>query len=194
MENKKLVTILVLTTTVILALIALFTAVKLYQLGQEPANPSTKPKAKVTKASAQVPLIAEGADTGVCEKVFELVSPSESPSPSPSESPSPSPSASVSVECWDTCSSSSNCPSSLLCQNISGTYRCVNPSCPTESDCVCTTTYSPSPNPSVAILTTLSSPSTPTIATQELPVAGSISPTLIFSIGGALLLLLGILL
>jgi hypothetical protein len=104
-------------------------------------------------------------------------SPSPSPSPSPSASPPPSPSPSPSPEptpppeCWDTCTSDSQCSSSLKCQSVSGTFRCVNPSCPEESDCIC-----------------------PAAPAEELPTAGITAPTFILAIGGILLIALGLLL
>jgi hypothetical protein len=264
MENKKVITIIVLLTTIILAAIALFTAVKLYQIGQEPvaASPALKPKTKAAQPSGQVPFVAQEQPGGVCELAFNVgispspsitpsptpsespsSTPSESPSPSPSESPevspSPTPSASPEYVCWSPCDSDSNCPSSLVCQNISGVYRCVNSSCPTESDCVCGAAPTPSPTPtpsqtplpgcwdtcssdndctgglvcqSVSGVNRCVNSSCPTdsdcvcgasaapqvveastVPTQKLPEAGFVSPTVAFSLGGLVLLLLGLL-
>ncbi len=248
MTRKKTLIILSLITTLFLAAVALFTVLKLPQEQPFPAaspSPLASPQITLTspQASAELPLQAPVGGGGICELTF-IVSPSPSPSPSPSRSPSPSPSrspnpspspsASFSPQCWESCTNDSQCPGSLVCQEISGVNRCVNSNCPTESDCVCPVSPSPSPqcwdsctadtqcpgslvcrtidgsnrcvnescptesdcvcpvspSPSPSVLV-LSSPSA--VSTQQLPPAGFISPTLIFSFGGLLLLILGLL-
>lgn len=202
MENKKLVTILILITTVILAGIALFTALKLYQINQGRALPSASPVVKKSvEPSAEEPLQEVVIGAGICELTFTVTvspPPSGSPSPSPSRSPSPlpsqlpSPSPSTASQCWDTCTYDSQCPGSLVCRDVSGANRCVNDNCPAESDCVCLTTSSPNPSVSPSPSSLVSEAST--VPTQALPEAGFVSPTVVFSVGGLLLLLLGLLL
>ena len=46
--------------------------------------------------------------------------------------------------CFDTCGSDSDCESDLRCLTVSGTKRCVNPSCTEDADCTCA-----SPGPSL---------------------------------------------
>lgn len=256
MANKRLITILILATSVVLAVIALFTALKLYQIGQETPLSSPKPSAKtqpfspLPSASPSQLEVYPQAETKICELTFSVlssVSPSASKSPSPSPSASASPSPSPAPECWETCTSDSQCPGALRCQNVSGIQRCINEDCPLESDCLC-----PPANLSVSLSSGCweectednqcpgslvceavsgvkrcvnnncqdqsdcvcpptaqagSSPATlalasaapaasaaTTVPTQELPEAGFVSPTLIFSLGGLMLLLLGLLL
>ncbi|MFC1711167.1 hypothetical protein ACFLZ1_01125, partial [Patescibacteria group bacterium] len=98
-------------------------------------------------------------------------SPSQSPSPSPSQSPSPSPSPTTPPGCWDTCTADSQCSSSLDCLEVDGTARCVNPDCPDKPNCICDITPA-----------------------EQLPSAGIVTPTLILSLGGILLIILGLLL
>ncbi len=117
-------------------------------------------------------------------------SPSESASPSPSESASPSPSSSPSPGtstppasplpgCWDYCTSDSQCSSSLRCIQTNGATRCANPYCPSEQDCVC---------PAASLTPKGGEPA------EDLPVAGTISPTIFLAVGGVLLIILGLLL
>ncbi len=69
--------------------------------------------------------------------------PSRSPSPTPSASPSPtataSPTASPVAQCNSSCTSNSNCPSSMICYIPSGSTagNCRNSQCLTETDCTC---------------------------------------------------------
>ena len=206
MQNKKLATILILTATVLLAGVALFTAVKLYQIGQEDLSLKKDEGERVLAPDTQkeIPFIAQQEGAGVCELTFNIggepsPSPSDEPSPTPSEEPSQDPSPNP--ECWEECNPSDNdCSGSLECQNVSGVNRCVNPSCSTESDCQCPgTSSSPSPTPGSStpptggvVPPTINQQET--VPTQKLPEAGIISPTLIFSIGGLTLLVLGLLL
>ena len=176
MQNKKLATILILTATVLLAGVALFTAVKLYQIGQEDLSikkeETKKEKVLAPDTQKEIPFIAQQEGLGVCELTFNIggepsPSPSDEPSPSPSDEPSPSPSDEPS---------------------------------PTPSE-------EPTPPPSEEPTPPPGSTTPPTggvvpptinqqetVPTQELPEAGIISPTLIFSIGGLTLLVLGLLL
>jgi hypothetical protein len=247
-ENTKRILIIgILAVTVALAGIAIFTAIKLYQLGQEVA-PSPKPKER----AEVVPEVFQLED--VCQLSF-TVSPSGSPSPSPSASPSPSPSASPSpgapvcyqgecttnpdncpsgldcqningnnlcvnpscrdesdcecaqaspspspsaspsYQCWNQCDYNYQCPSDLECLEVNGVNRCVNPTCRTDSDCSCAQAQgSPSPRASASPGITYVPGQSPPPPQRELPQAGSLSPTLLFTLGGLALVGLGLLL
>ena len=81
MKNKY-GTIGIILTTVILAGVAIFTALKLYQTRSQsvaPNAPSSKPKAAATDAPI------------ACSLSFSMMTPSPSPYPTPTASPSPTP-------------------------------------------------------------------------------------------------------
>lgn len=267
MTPKKLLIIGVLTLTILLSGVAVYTALKLYKIGTKPSEEeATKKTTRVyeEKETAPAPEIYQQEEEtgGVCELTFtvqpedlacwsecttndqciavnsayqcltvnevsrcanpdcpteeDCLCPEASPSPSPSPSPAP-------PGCWETCvQSPDNCPSSMTCQNVNGTLRCVNPTCPTEENCICpspspspTPTPSPSPSPyypspspspytpspSPVALVTPAAPTPPPAPAvpaappaPQLPEAGFLSPTIIFSIGGIALVLLGLLL
>jgi len=88
------------------------------------------------------------------------------------------------IGCWDECSNDNQCPSSLRCEEVDGSKRCVNSSCKEESDCNCPTA---TPTP-----TTTPTPEAP--KAPELPKAGGVPPTILFTIGGIVLVAIGLLL
>jgi len=88
-----------------------------------------------------------------------------SPTPTPTPTPTPQPG------CYDRCSSDSDCPNDLLCRSVNNINKCLNINCPSESDCTCNTTTPKEP---------------------ELPKAGGIPPTIIFALGGVIIVLLGL--
>jgi len=110
--------------------------------------------------------------------------------PGPTSTPTPTPT--TPAGCYTTCSSDSNCSNSLVCQSISGISRCVNSSCPYNSDCVCgqSPTNTPTPTPTNAPQTYVPQ-ATPTQVV--LPQAGISTPTWGAFAGGGLLVLLGVL-
>jgi len=88
MGKKRIVTILIVIATVVLAGVAIFTAVRLYQLRQEavaPTAPTSKPEAATDGCSALSFTLTTGSPSPT---------PSGSASPTPSESPTASPSES----------------------------------------------------------------------------------------------------
>lgn len=184
-KNWQLV--LIVLVTIILGTIAVVTAIRLAQIGQEPIAP-TAPTSKPEAA------FLGREPTEACTLSFN-VSTEESPSPSPSESPSPSPVP----ECYEECIDDEDCPQdyedvTLVCQDIDGVNLCVNDECPEEEDCLCPEEESPSPSPSEeespspSLETAAASPS-PKV---ELPEAGIISPTIIATLGGIILVLIGL--
>lgn len=136
-ENWHL--ILIGLATIVLAIIAVFTAMKLYKTGSQPIAP-TAPK----PAPAREPV-------ETCRLVFTVggitptPTPSGQPTPTPTgrSTPTPTPTGGPTATptpvlgCYLECDADSDCESNLRCQMISGTKRCVNPDCSDESDCTC---------------------------------------------------------
>lgn len=220
----------IIAATVILAIIAVVTAVRLYQVGKEPVAP-TAPKpapavapqcqltftlatptpttATPTPEETPTPIpecweectddtdcpgglvcddvdgtdlcinpeceIEEQEETCVCPE--PTATPTESPTPTPTgtvvptATPTPEPTATPPPGCWDTCTDDDDCSGSLVCQTVAGVNRCVNASCPTESDCTCAIPVTPTPTP------------------VELPEAGFALPTIGAILGGLLLII-----
>ena len=176
----KFGTVVILLFTVILAGVAIFTALRLYQLRQQPVAPNVP--SSIPRAQEVTPPPA-----GACTLSFTLSSTSPSPTPtttptgSPTETPTatptgtPGPSATPN-SCGGTCGSNFNCNGGLYC------YQgfCRNPSCPTQSNCTCSGTSAPTPTPTA----------------PSLPASGTDWPTIvgagvgIFVIIGSLLLAL----
>jgi hypothetical protein len=94
--------------------------------------------------------------------------------PAAGTSPTPTPTP-LGQACYQSCTSDSGCQGSLVCREISGTKKCVNANCTSETDCDCGTTYSnPTPTPSRSPNPPNPSP-TPT---PKLPVTGAFENTL----------------
>ncbi|MBU0572599.1 hypothetical protein KKH23_03975 [Patescibacteria group bacterium] len=108
MNKKRIVTILIVIATIALAGIAVFTAIRLYQLRQEPVAPTaptSKPKAAAPESCTAL--------------TFTLTIP---------EGPI----------CYEACTDTpDNCSSGLECQDVGGELLCVNPDCPEEETCAC---------------------------------------------------------
>lgn len=212
MVNKKLITIIILIITIVLAIIATFTAYKLYQIGQKPVpSVKPKEKTPEVFPVEQYPCqltFTVSESPSPSPSISPSPSVSESPSPSPSESPSPSPSESASPSpspspeenpspspspsqftpasplpgCWQACTYDSQCPGTLNCLDVNGVNRCVNSSCPTESDCIC----------GIAAASPLSEGKGG--PAEQLPSAGTPIPTILLALGAILLVALGLLL
>lgn len=167
--------------------ILLATAVVLFfQLKQPGPAPTPRPK---PAASPKTPPVQETTTEEVCSLSFTV-----SPSPSPSASPSPSPSASPQpTACFDTCDSDAQCEEDLRCTSVSGTKRCVNPSCTEDADCSCA---SPNPSPSApASPNPSASPQAnlPKASPPALPQAGVNTPMVLGVSVGILMMLVGLL-
>jgi len=214
-------------TTLILAVIALATAWRLYQVGKEPIAPTAptsfpqadEPEEPLEEAVCTLEFTIEAiscydactVDTDcpqnfgddevdlVCDE-DENICVNESCS---DEDDCVCPEA---ISCYDACTVDTDCPQNfgddevdLVCdedENI-----CVNESCSDEDDCVCpeeshTPTPTPSPSPSVAGSPVPSPSLVPSPSPQqvELPEAGIISPTILATLGGIILVLIGLLL
>ena len=140
-------TAIILVFTVILAGIAIFTAVRLYELRQQPVAPNVPSS------------IPRAAENSACSLSFTLGTSTSSPTPTPTgtSSPTPTPTGTSTPtdtptvtptgapnSCGGTCGSNSNCASNLVCYN----GFCRNPSCTSQADCNCPgTTTTPTPTP-----------------------------------------------
>lgn len=115
------------------------------------------------------------------------------PTVTPTNTPGPSstPTPTTPVGCYSTCTTDSDCNNSYVCQSISGVKRCVNSSCPYNSDCVCGQS-SPTTTP-VPTTVTQTFVAQPTPTTVVLPKVGVTTPAWTAAAGGAVLVLLGIL-
>lgn len=214
-KTKRFLTIGALAISLILAIIALITFLKLRSLEQETEpvkkeakEPETFQQDEAYQAPCRFsftiqpsPSPSPSPDTSPSPSPSPTPSPPPSPSPSPGTSPSPSPSPSPTYYCWDQCNYNYQCPEDLECLEVNGFNRCLNPNCRQEQNCICPPLASPSPSPSPQITPTspspismVSQPSPSPIVPSELPRAGTFSPTLLFAIGGLVLIFLGLLL
>lgn len=138
MVKKNLSTIILIITTIILAFIALLTAIKMRQPGPiAPTVPQKKPKA------VEKPPVSQE-----CQTTFRvLIGPTLTPGPSPTITPTltPGPTATPTpyiTDCYTQCESDLNCSHSLVCREDpyrpgQGIKVCLNPDCPSERDCYC---------------------------------------------------------
>ena len=107
------------------------------------------------------------------------------------------------ITCFDVCEINSDCEPQWSCMDVSGVNRCVEPSCPENSDCLCASpspspVSSPSPSPEVS---PSPSPEAPDISPSpivrveqpELPEAGVAAPAVLGVSAGVLLMILGLL-
>ncbi|GEM_PF-5123840 len=119
------------------------------------------------------------------------------PTPSPSLTVAPTATPTPVAQCGTTCSTNSDCPSSMVCY----VGVCRNPSCTTSSNCICATATPTATPTTVALATPTPATATPTTiavaqpkATPTLPTAGATAPTILAITGGAILLILGLVL
>lgn len=162
-SKSKVATVLIVLATVILAGVAIFTAIRLYQLRQEPVAPnvpSSVPKAETTTSNncALTFTISAATPTGTA---------TATPTATPTDTSTPT---GTPNSCNGTCGSNSNCASNYSCYN----GYCRNPNCPTETDCSC-------PGSTTA---------SPTSTEASLPQSGTNWPTL-FGAGLGTLVILG---
>lgn len=135
-------TIIVIIFTLILAGIAVFTAIRLYQLRKvsvSPAAPSSQPRAQEpTACSLSFTLSASAPPSGT-----PTPTPSGTPVETPTGTPGPTPTNTPGQPnaCGGTCGSNSNCQANYICSN----GFCRNPSCPQSQNCVCAPGSTPTP-------------------------------------------------
>lgn len=144
----KVGTVLILTVTVLLAGVAVFTAIRLYQLGSQSVAPN---------APASCPL-ANGVTGTACTINFTA----GTVVPTPTATPTPTLTLPPTLKCNGGCTTSpDNCPSGLACTEVPApcptdaencpfnvTNLCRNPSCTDSANCVCPGT--PTASPTVA--------------------------------------------
>ena len=135
--------------TVVLGVVAVVTAVKLYQTSQEPIAPTAP--LPVPAAEPTQTLVPAG-ESSPCSLSF-CIQGEGTPTPTPTitVTPTPTPTGTITPtptgtitptptpipDCWELCSDGSDCQGDLTCQLTDGVKRCVNPQCDSESDCVC---------------------------------------------------------
>ncbi len=192
MKNKITVIGIVLTT-IILAGVAIFTAIRLYQTRSTavaPNVPSSKPAAQEINTcslsftlSVSTPTATSTATATATSTSTSSSSPTttSSSSSSPTATSTSSATATANPQCNYACTSNANCPSGLMCYIPSGstTGNCRNTQCLTESDCTC----------AVATSTATVKPTTE----ASLPVVGTSWPTLLGT-GFGILVIIGSLL
>lgn len=173
-NNKNKYTVYaVVGTTVVLAVIAIFTAIRLYQTRNQavaPNVPSSKP------AAAEPTLLGTPVSEINCSLSFNIATPTPTATATPTKTPTPSPVP----QCNSGCSTNSDCPSSLFCykQETATTGVCRNINCRTYSNCVCptvtpTTTATPTPTktatPTATATSTATTTATPTATATVTP-------------------------
>jgi len=214
MRRNKIVTILIVIVTIILAGIAIFTAIRLYQLRKESVAPTAPEKSEAQVISTPAPgyeacsafsFTISTPAPGVCNSLCITNSDCSSPSIT-------SKTNEINLICYQP--SPTPCPTGKACLDVMPPKVCRNTSCPSESDCICsksteTPTSTPTPTPTgtgtasatptptptkTATPTGTSSPISQTTATPQagLPVAGTAFPTLIGIGAGIILLILSI--
>jgi hypothetical protein len=194
-KKKTIFAIALSLGTVVLAIIAVITALKLKQISEEEIKPTVPEEPK----AAEIAPLPTLPPAGTCYLVFG--GPTETPTPTTTGTLTPTPTPTpVSLECWDECVVDSDCPGSLVCQEVETIDRCVNPDCPEEEDCTCpgetptpTPTETATPTPTTTATPTPGGTVTPTPTTAALPEAGFNLPTLGTVMGGLLLVVVSLL-
>lgn len=174
--KKNWVTVLIVVATVILAGIAIYTAIRLYQLRQTtvaPNAPSSQPAAYdygTNCASLGDQASCQAADCkwninrnrcsagNGCLISFSLLTTATTtptPTATATASSSPSPSPTTPPACNTSCSADIDCPSGMTCTTDG---QCRTTSCTSEVDCICATatptatpTTTPTPTPAVPL-------------------------------------------
>ncbi len=149
----KFATVLIIFLTIVLAGVAIFTAIRLYQLRNQavaPNAPSSQPAAAEIPSSCTALAFTIGTGTPTATPTgtatatptgTATATPTGTGTPTATPNPSGTPNS-----CGGTCGSNANCSSNLIC------YQgfCRNPSCAANTDCVCTgATATPTSQPSL---------------------------------------------
>lgn len=165
--TNKLTVIGIILTTIILAGVAIFTSLRLYQTRDTavaPNVPSSRPNAagqscdprsKVLQCGKDETCVQTGSDPAVgtcqvstrnaCYLEFTIATPTatptKTPTPTPVKTSTPTATATPVPQCNSTCNSTSDCPSNLTCYKPNGATagNCRNAACTTASNCFCAT-------------------------------------------------------
>lgn len=143
--------ILIALGTVALGVIAVVTAVKLYKVGRKPIAPTAPLPAPAAELQCKLTftvseITGTPTPTGVISgtptptgRVTVTPTPSGGVTTTPTITTTPQPTPTPITSCYNDCSSSSDCRSGLVCQQVRGVgdKKCLNTQCETESDCVC---------------------------------------------------------
>jgi len=190
--KNKVVTIIIIIATIILAGVAIFTAIRLYQLRQEAVAP-TAPE----QPAAATPTPPEYE---ACTTLTFTIS---TPAPGVCNT-----TCSINSDCDSNYCYTVTCPPGENCIDVVQKY-CRNSDCPTDTDCVCsgaTATPTATPTPTGTATATPGATTTPSSSATasptgtavaratatpqgELPEAGTTLPT-IFGIGAGVILLI----
>ncbi len=179
MNKKKIVTVLIVIATVILAGVAVFTAIRLYQLREEAVAPT---------APTSEPAAAEPEDTGGGGGI----------DPPPGRSSCTISFTVAAEEITYTCDSA--CTTDAQCQEADEDYICytISDTCrhqdyPEQEDCLPAATESPTATATPTDAPTDAPTATATsTAEPELPDAGISYPTIISGVMGILLILISL--
>lgn len=178
MKKSKLVTGLIILTTLILAGVAVFTAIRLYQLRNQavaPNVPESKPKAagscslSFTLGSATATATSTATATGTATATATSTATGTATATSTATATPTTPPDELKT-CNGTCTSNANCMGDFVCYNGS----CRNPSCTSVTNCSC-------------------GGSAPTPTPPSLPNSGTSWPT-VFGAGIGVLVIIGSLL
>ncbi len=132
----KLGTILILLATLILAGVAVFTAIRLYDLRNQavaPNVPSSIPRAQEIPPSAP-------PNPPICVLNFSLIN-EVTPTPTATTHVTATPTATPVPQCNDVCTSVAQCGANQVCNIPTGATsgNCRNAACTSEASCVCAT-------------------------------------------------------
>ena len=188
--KSKLATAIVLITTVVLAGIAIFTAMKLYQLRSTsvaPNAPSSIPHAQEASPSPSPKSCQLLTFTLATPTPTPTVPPGSTPTPTPTATATPGPTATPTYApgapngCNGTCGSNENCQGGYYCNTTVG--LCRNPGCPNSANCSCSgATATPTSRP-------IGGPAATATPEAALPVAGTNWPSILGISFGSIVLI-----
>lgn len=162
--RNKYATIGIIVSTLILAVVAIFTAIRLYQLRTAPVAPNVPtsqpaaadPTATPDSCAISFTITLDTPTPTPTVPSTSTPTPTATPTPTPTRTPTATPTATATAtatatpnpQCNSGCTSNSQCPSQYVCYIPSGetTGNCRNAQCLAQSDCVCAT-EEPTPTP-----------------------------------------------
>lgn len=135
MNKNKFTIVGIILTTLVLAGVAIFTAIRLYQTRDTavaPNVPSSRPAAQVAPTTPPA---------NACSLSFTLLVQTPTPTATSTSTATATATSTAVPQCDSTCNSSADCPSNLTCYKPNGATagNCRNASCTTASNCFCST-------------------------------------------------------